>query len=284
MARALFDQTTSIAKCLWTRRPELRRNEVKQEDVILLLRLTGKRIGNSLDGRREFYVQDGIVYMVWPGVDVSCLDYFEFCKLLRGEPPTGRVLDFEPAEGFHLGWPKAQGECSPQPVMTTILPPRPMTFGPDQPQAMRLQKIEDMLASGRGRESAPIDNPTTWTHGYADQPYVPSAEPMGPPPIVHPKVSSPEMPKQTGGPAEFELLYDPEGHGGAFFGLGPATMNAFLHLTGGSDSCVHIVPRSNRVLNKADAIRRVFKDADGLVYYQDDPSQKPAQVTPNLFT
>lgn len=261
MPRYAFDLVTTIRSCLW--KPTRMRNaESSQEDIIQLLELTGRQIGSSLDGKRRFYVQDGIVYMTWPGVDVSCVDYFMFCNWLRSPAPAGRTLDFQAAPGFHLGQPEATDQCNSQPMT----PPMADLRHPPGSPMWRNPRLDD-LDKSPSVESAPVDNPM--------RPMVP---------LDYPTKAEPA--KQTGGgPAPFVLMHTPDGMGGPYLGLGPATINAFLHLKANDGaSCCHIVPQSNRAHSREDAVRRVFKGDGGLVLYQDSPNDEPKQVTPMLFT
>jgi hypothetical protein len=90
------------------------------DDMVPLLQLQGRLIGHSLDGKRKFYVMDGRVYVYWPGVDISNMDYFDFCQTLREKPPLGRLLDFRPEPPFHLGADADGEQVQPHPHDTMM--------------------------------------------------------------------------------------------------------------------------------------------------------------------
>jgi hypothetical protein len=104
--------------------------QAARDDHAMLVNLCGRTIGRTRDGKQEYVVYDGNVYM--RGQPRGFVNYFDFCNALRkaaaepNGPPDGIVADFFPADGFHLGWPKPQGECSeprPHEAMTADAAP-----------------------------------------------------------------------------------------------------------------------------------------------------------------
>lgn len=210
--------------------------DVTREDQIALVNLCGRTIGHTKDGKREYVVCDGKVFI--RGQAGGSVDYFEFCRAVRAYDqqamtPDSVVLDFDPANGFHLGWPKPQGE----------------TAGPGH--------------GGLGQPMQPKPRDTPWA-GRIDRSRatVPKSATSG----------------EAGGvPPPFELVNDDGGHGGPHFGLFTATHKAADLLMSGSSSCIHIVPRDNRVLDARNAVRRVFKH-EGVAMYQDHPAMNAQPV------
>jgi hypothetical protein len=160
-----------------------------REDMMGLLSIAGRVIGHTRDGKRAYVVYDGRVWLSDDPSPGSSMDYFEFCERVRRYTdvspgvPMAAVLDFTPQSGFHLGWPKPQGECvGAQPggwdnvqamrettpgAMRDAATPRPKNPGPEPSGPWGVRVLDGQWVSSFNNSTAAPD--TTNNPGFAKQ-------------------------------------------------------------------------------------------------------------------